>query len=83
MLELSSEKYYRLGFILRAICLNREPLRDALRALTLPAIRALYLANRHSAQRITSTTDLIGDTYERRGILAGDYIDIDTRGDLS
>lgn len=58
-----------MGFILGAICLDREPLGDALRTLAFPAIRSLYLANRHSAQRIASTTDLIGDTNEVGGIV--------------
>jgi hypothetical protein len=83
VLELVGEEYYCLGFILRAICLNREPLGDALRALAFPTIRPLYLANRHSAERIASAADLVGDTNEVGGILTSDDIDFDTRGDLS
>jgi hypothetical protein len=60
VLELTSEHYNRLSLIMSTISLDREPLRDALRTLALPAIGALYLPHGNSAKCITAATYLIG-----------------------
>jgi hypothetical protein len=62
VLKLTSEHYNRLGLVVRTICLDREPFRDALSALTLPAIRALNLADPNSAYRIPKTPDTLPRT---------------------
>jgi hypothetical protein len=66
VLKLTSEHDNRLGLVVRTICLDREPFRDALSALTLPAIRALNLAYPNSAYRIPKTPDTLPRTDQPR-----------------
>jgi hypothetical protein len=62
VLELTSENYNRLGFVVGTVSLDREPLRDALSALAFPAICALNLAYTDSAYRVSETANALPGT---------------------
>ncbi|CAB4807756.1 unannotated protein [freshwater metagenome] len=80
MLQLISEHDHRLGFVMGTICLGGEPLRNTLRALTLPSIGALYLANCNRSQRISGSPNPLGNLHQSASSGSINAINLD-RGD--